>query len=44
LTSIYHCQELKSVVIVTIGNGVMVHSVILTCDVAFFSECFPKFF
>jgi len=32
---------LTSVVIVTIGNGVIVYSVLLTCDAALFAECFP---
>jgi len=31
------------VVIVTLGNGVIVHSVLLTCDAALFAECFPMF-
>jgi len=34
---------LTDVVIVTIGNGVIVHSVLLTCDAALFAEFFPMF-
>jgi len=34
---------LTSVVIVTVVNGVIVHSVLLTCDAALFAECFPMF-